>query len=122
MRELTDGRGVDVAFEALGRPQTILTAFNTVRDGGRVVVVGLAATGDAVSIPITPFVRRSISLRGSYGARMRSDVPDLLALAARGRIGTEPLITRRFRLDQVAEAYAALDRGEITGRAIVVME
>jgi S-(hydroxymethyl)glutathione dehydrogenase/alcohol dehydrogenase len=122
VRALTEGRGADVAFEALGRPGTIETAFNTVRDGGRVVVVGLAATGDAMSIPITPFVRRSISIRGSYGARMRSDVPDLLALAARGRIGTDALITRRFKLDEVASAYEALDKGQITGRAIVVME
>jgi len=75
-----------------------------------------------MSIPITPFVRRSISIRGSYGARMRSDVPDLLALAARGRIGTDALITRRFKLDEVASAYEALDKGQITGRAIVVME
>ena len=119
VRALTDGKGVDVAFEALGRGQTIETAFNCVRDGGRVVVVGLAAAGDMVSIPITPFVRRSISLRGSYGARMRTDVPEILKLAARGRIGTEQLITRRFKLDQINEAYDALNKGQITGRAII---
>jgi succinate semialdehyde reductase (NADPH) len=119
VRELTGSKGTDVAFEALGRGQTIETAFNCVRDGGRVVVVGLAAAGDTVSIPITPFVRRSISLRGSYGARMRTDVPELLKLAARGRISTDQLITRRFKLSEINEAYDALNKGQITGRAII---
>jgi S-(hydroxymethyl)glutathione dehydrogenase/alcohol dehydrogenase len=121
VRDLTGGKGADVAFEALGRGQTIETAFSCVRDGGRVVVVGLAAAGDTVSIPITPFVRRSISLRGSYGARMRTDVPDLLKLVAKGRIGTDALITRRYKLEQINEAYDALNQGQITGRAIIQM-
>lgn len=86
-----------------------------------IVVVGLAAAGDMASIPITPFVRRSISLRGSYGARMRTDVPEILKMAARGRIGTDSLITRRFKLDEINEAYDALNKGQITGRAIIQM-
>ncbi len=36
-------------------------------------------------------------------------------------VGIDKLITRRYSLDEVGEAYAALDRGEVTGRAIVVM-
>src|SRR4029453_6738027 len=42
VRDLTNGRGVDVAFEALGRTQTIATAIDVVDDGGRVVLVGTA--------------------------------------------------------------------------------
>lgn len=122
IRELTGGLGVDVAFEALGRPETVLTAFNAVRDGGRVVVVGIAAGNAAAPIEITRMVRRSITLRGSYGARMRSDVPALIRMVARRQLGTSELITRRYTLDQAGEAYAALDRGEITGRAIVVVD
>jgi succinate semialdehyde reductase (NADPH) len=122
IRELTGGLGVDVAFEALGRPDTVLTAFNAARDGGRVVVVGIAAGTAAVPIEITRLVRRSITLRGSYGARMRTDVPALINMTAHKQIGTSELITRRFSLDEAGEAYAALDRGEITGRAIVVVD
>jgi succinate semialdehyde reductase (NADPH) len=121
LRELTGGRGVDVAFEALGRPETVLTAFNAVRDGGRVVVVGLAAGTAAASIEITRLVRRSITIKGSYGARMRTDVPELIKLVAAGRLGISDLVTRRFPLDEVNEAYGALNKGEITGRAIVTM-
>ena len=42
VRELTDGRGVDVAFEVLGLPQTFTQAFEMIRDGGRMVAVGIA--------------------------------------------------------------------------------
>jgi len=122
VRALTGGRGVDVAFEALGRAETVLTAFNVVADGGRVVVVGIAPGSEAVPIEITRLVRRSITLKGSYGGRMRADVPELTRLAASGQIRTSQLITRRYSLDEVNDAYDALNRGEIIGRAIIVVE
>jgi succinate semialdehyde reductase (NADPH) len=43
-------------------------------------------------------------------------------LVQRGQIGISQLITRRYTLEQAGEAYAALDRGEITGRAIIVVD
>jgi S-(hydroxymethyl)glutathione dehydrogenase/alcohol dehydrogenase len=122
IRELTGGKGVDVAFEALGRPETVINAFDAVRDGGRVVVVGLAPTSVAAPIEITRLVRRSVSMYGSFGARMRADVPEVVKLVARGEVSTEQLVTRRFTLDTAGDAYDALSRGEITGRAIVVMD
>lgn len=122
IRELTGGKGVDVAFEALGRPETVTNAFDAVREGGRVVIVGLAPTSVTAPIEITRLVRRSVSVLGSFGARMRSDVPEIVKLVARGEVGTEHLVTQRFTLDTAGEAYDALNRGEITGRAIVVMD
>jgi S-(hydroxymethyl)glutathione dehydrogenase/alcohol dehydrogenase len=122
VRALTGGRGVDVAFEALGRAETVLTAFNVVADGGRVVVVGIAPGAEAVPLEITRLVRRSITLKGSYGARMRADVPELTRLAAAGHIRISQLITRRYGLEEANDAYGALSRGEITGRAIIVVE
>jgi succinate semialdehyde reductase (NADPH) len=58
---------------------------------------------------------------GSYGSRVRTDLPELLALAARGQVSVSQPITRRYLLDQVDEAYAALQRGEIIGRAIITI-
>lgn len=119
---LTDGRGVDAAFEALGRPETVLHAFHAVRDGGRVVIVGIAPGSATVPIEITRLVRRSVRIIGSYGGRVRTDMPLLLSLAHNGAIAPERTITRRYPLAEASAAYAALDRGEIIGRAIVVME
>lgn len=118
---LTGGRGVDVAFEALGRPETVQQAFGAVADGGRVVVVGIAPGRAAVSVEITRLVRRGVRVIGSYGARVRADMPRILQLAAAAAIRPERTITRRYPLEAAPEAYAALDRGEIVGRAVVVM-
>ncbi len=121
VRDYTRGRGVDVAFEALGRPETIVQAFGVVRDGGRVVVVGIAAGAATVPIEITRLVRRGIRLIGSYGGRVRTDMPAVLRLAERGMIDPARAVSRRVPLEGAPAAYEALDRGEIVGRAIVVM-
>jgi S-(hydroxymethyl)glutathione dehydrogenase/alcohol dehydrogenase len=91
------------------------------RDGGRTVVIGLAPGATTAGIEITRLVRRGIQLMGSYGSRVRTDLPEVLALAARGQVSVSQPITRRYRLEQVDEAYATLNRGEIVGRAIVTM-
>jgi S-(hydroxymethyl)glutathione dehydrogenase/alcohol dehydrogenase len=122
VREISDGRGVDVAFEALGQPRTFEQAIAITRDGGRAVMVGIAPAGVTASVEITRLVRRGIRIVGSYGARTRSDLPAVLALASRGAIDLSRVVTRRYPLDAADEAYAALNRGEIVGRAIVVME
>ena len=66
VRELANGRGVDVAIEALGSPVTVRQAFESVRDGGNVVLIGIAAAGVEVPLEITRFVRRGITVAGSY--------------------------------------------------------
>ncbi len=119
---LTGGRGVDVAIEALGRPETVVNAFMMTRDGGRTVVIGIAAGTAAAPIEVTRLVRRGIRLSGSYGCRVRTDLPDVLRLASTGQINVTRPITRRYALEQADEAYQALNRGEIVGRAIVVMD
>jgi len=48
-------------------------------------------------------------------------MPEVLALAARGQVSASQPITRRYALAQADAAYGALNRGEIVGRAIVVM-
>ncbi len=117
----TNGQGVDVAIEALGRPETVVNAFMMTRDGGRVVVIGIAPGTTTAGIEITRLVRRGIQLMGSYGSRVRTDLPEVLALAAQGQVNVSRPITRRYSLEQVDEAYAALSRGEIIGRAIISM-
>ena len=121
VRELTGGRGVDVAFEALGHPETFAQAVSLLADGGRMVAIGIAPAGSAAEVEITPLVRRGYTVTGSFGARTRQDLPAVARLAADGHFDLDGLVTRRFGLEQADEAYAALDRGEITGRAVVVM-
>jgi Zn-dependent alcohol dehydrogenase len=117
--ELTDGQGVDLAFEALGRPATIRQALSLVGLGGRVVVIGVSALGTLTEIETNLLVRRELRLIGSYGARSRADMPVLLAMAAEGRVRTAEAISRRIGLDDAPATFAALDRGEVVGRAVV---
>jgi succinate semialdehyde reductase (NADPH) len=86
-----------------------------------VVLVGIAAAGVSAPIEITRIVRRGIRIIGSYGARTRADLPEVIALARRGGVDVARSVTRRYSLDRAAEAYAALNQGTIVGRAIVVM-
>ena len=118
--ELTDG-GADVVFEALGREETVLQAVGMLRDGGRLVAVGITPADVRVPIDVTRLVRRGLRIQGSYGARPRSDMPRLLALIERGVLQPQESVSRRFTLEQADEAYTALDRREIVGRAVVVM-
>lgn len=120
VQDLTDGAGVDVAFEVLGRPETFTQAFEIIRDGGRMVAVGIAAGQTAAEIGITRLVRRGLRIIGSYGARTRADMPEIIRLAAAGLLKSDTMVTQRFSLAEADKAYQMLSRGEIVGRAIVV--
>jgi S-(hydroxymethyl)glutathione dehydrogenase/alcohol dehydrogenase len=117
---VTDG-GVDVAFEVLGRPETFQNALGMLRDGGRMVAVGIAPIGEFAQVEITRLVRRGLRIVGSYGGRPRTDMPRLLSLVEQGVLRPADVVTRRFALDEVDDAYKALDARAIVGRAMVTM-
>lgn len=119
VRELTDGAGVDVAFDAVGGSATFEQALQLVTDGGRMVVVGLSSASTTAAVPLNHLVRRGITIRGSYGARTRSDMPTIISMVADGRVRLGGLISLRVPLEAASATYAALDRGEIVGRAVV---
>ena len=91
------------------------------RDGGRLVAVGITPADVRAPIDVTRLVRRGLRIQGSYGARPRSDMPTLLGLVERGVVDVGKNVTRRYAIEQTQEAYEALDRYEIVGRAIVSM-
>ena len=109
-----------LALEALGRPETFTLALEIIGDGGRMVAVGIAPGKTTAPVEITRLVRRGLRIIGSYGARTRADMPEIIRLAARGAFRPETIVTRRYPLTEADAAYQALDRGEILGRAIVV--
>lgn len=113
--------GVDVVFEALGRAETFELAHALLADGGRMVAVGIAAGDTTAAVPITQLVRRGQTIRGSFGARTRHDLPEVVALAAEGGVDIRGAVTRTYSIDQADEAYRELAAGGIVGRAIVVM-
>ncbi|MBK5237893.1 MAG: zinc-binding dehydrogenase [Actinomycetales bacterium] len=121
VRNATGGAGVSVAFEALGRPQTFELALTLLKEGGRMVAVGIAAGTATAAVPITALVRRGQVIIGSFGARTRVDLPKVVEMADLGGFDVTRAVTRSYSLVQASEAYAALNRGEISGRAIIDM-
>lgn len=61
-QEITGGKGVDVAVEALGKPQTFLQCTKSVKDGGKAVFIGLTAAGAIGEVDINRLVRRKVSM------------------------------------------------------------
>lgn len=121
VRDVLEG-GADVVFEALGRPETFGQASRMLADGGRMVAVGIAAGAATAEVEITPLVRRGYTITGSFGGRTRTDLPAVVGLTASGAFAPGDVITRSFGLDEADAAYQALARGEITGRAVIVMD
>jgi succinate semialdehyde reductase (NADPH) len=121
VRELTDGPGVDVVFEAIGNPATFRQATEMAADGGRCVAVGIAPAGTLGEVEITRLVRRKLQILGSFGGRPRADLRELMAMVCDGRLTLDAVISRRFALEEADRAYGMLARGEIVGRAVVEM-
>jgi Zn-dependent alcohol dehydrogenase len=119
LRSLTNGMGVDVCIEALGKPHTFTQAFQAVADGGRAVMVGIAPQGMLAEIEITRLVRRQIRLQGSFGGKARSDMPAIIRMLEKGQLDVKSAVTRAYSLKDAGKAYEDLHHGKITARAIV---
>ncbi len=120
VKELTGGRGVDYAFEVFGSGETVTMAYQMARKGGTAVVVGIAPLGEEAPIDATSLVRDEKTLKGTYygSARMRVDMPTMVDMYLSGRLNLDELITRRYSLDDINQAYEDLDKGEV-GRGVI---
>lgn len=102
---LTDGRGVDVAIEALGTQQTFEACLRVLRPGGTLSSLGVYSAD--LKIPLQPFAaglgdhKIVTTLCPGGKERMRR----LMNVVASGRIDLKPLVTHRFKLDDIEAAY-----------------
>ncbi|CAL5347594.1 unnamed protein product [Camellia sinensis] len=119
IREITGGMGVDIAVEALGKPQTFLQCTQSVRDGGKAVMIGLTHSAARGEIDINRLVRRQIKIIGSYGGRARQDLPKLVKLSESGIFNLSAAVSRKCKIEDANEVYQDLNRGSIVGRAVV---
>lgn len=117
VRKLTGG-GADVAFEAIGKAETIQSAFGTLRKGGRLVVVGYSAEDIRLSAARIMFFEMEVV--GSLGCRP-VDYPRLIEMARVGKIKVAELVTHKLPLSEINEALEMLRRGdESVLRSIVI--
>lgn len=105
IRTLTGGRGVDVAIEALGTQQTFESALRVLRPGGTLSSLGVYSQN--LTIPLDAFSaglgdnRIVTTLCPGGKERMRR----LLGVVASGRVDLKPLVTHRYKLDDIEQAY-----------------
>jgi threonine dehydrogenase-like Zn-dependent dehydrogenase len=95
--------GVDVVIETAGTADAASHALDLVRPGGRVVLTGLPH--EPTPVAFFSVVRREVTLTGSM--IYQDEFPEAIRLVAEGLVRTRPLVTHRFGLDAIGEAFAA---------------
>ena len=112
---LTAGRGVDKAFECVGREDTFVQAMSLVRKQGLATVVGIFEQTE-ITIPVMRIVNREIRIQGSQGYCW--DFPVALAIAQ--EIGLEKLVTHRYALNDLQTALeVASDRTQNSVKVVL---
>lgn len=116
LRDMTGGKGVDVVFDYVCTKDTIESAIGGLNFGGRLVLLaGNSARFDADGPSI---MRKEIEVMGSRYAT-RQEVIESLELVARGDLW--PLVTEKVHFSQAEAVHARLEKGDITGRAALLM-
>jgi L-iditol 2-dehydrogenase len=107
IRSASTGRGIDAAFEAAGDQDAVEAAVSVVAPGGKVVLVGIPPD-DKTSFPASVARRKGLTIK--LVRRMKHTYPRAIELVAQGKVDVRSLVTRRFRLEQAAEAFACAER------------
>jgi alcohol dehydrogenase len=116
--ELTDGLGADVAFEAVGVPQTFELAAELIRPCGRVANIGVH--GKPVTLHLETLWTRDVTV--TTGLVDTYTIPRLMKLVASGRLDPTIFATHRFALGDTMSAYDTFGDAAATGALKVVLQ
>ena len=114
VKNLTDGKGVNFSFEAIGLPVTIEMAYNMLSVGGNAVIIGITGVRDTITIPAVfiPVWERKIT--GSFfGSCLPSeDMPYLLNLYKQKKLMLDELVSQYYDLEEINQAFRDMEVGE----------
>jgi threonine dehydrogenase-like Zn-dependent dehydrogenase len=107
VRRLTDGRGADLACEAVGKPELVGEAVRLTRPRGTVQLVGVCPPGSHLPADLFDLHFRELTIQGAFGrgAAFRR------TLALLPSLGVDGLVTARFPLARIADAFAHASAG-----------
>ncbi len=109
-RQLTDG-GVDKAFEAIGDRKTADQIISATKPGGTAVIIGGLGKGP-FTISDGSFTFKEIRVTG-VASRRANDVLEVLRMVEDGRIGVTKLVSKKYPLDEINEAFEDLEKGRL---------
>ena len=114
VRDIASG-GVDIAIEAVGRPETLLLAYEATTRGGTTVSVSLPRSHETLTISAVSLVVEERTLKGSYlgSSNPNSMIPELVRWWRDGRLPIEQLVAGTVGLEQINEAMDALATGRV---------
>lgn len=105
----TNGRGVDVAFEAAGTQDAVDTSIAAVTAGGKVVLAGIP-DDDKTSFRASTARRKGLTIK--LVRRMKHTYPRAIELVSKGLVDVRSLVTHRFPLEETHEAFRVAQRRE----------
>jgi S-(hydroxymethyl)glutathione dehydrogenase/alcohol dehydrogenase len=110
---LTDGRGVDFAFEVVGAEALMQQAMGMTRRGGTTVLVGVPRFDAALAVPVFPLILADRTIKGSYygSAQALRDFPRFIALIESGRLDLGSMVSQRLPLDRLEDAFDTMRTG-----------
>ncbi|MFI8823875.1 zinc-dependent alcohol dehydrogenase family protein [Streptomyces sp. NPDC053431] len=117
VEDLTDGLGADVVMEAVGVPEAFEMCTRMVRPGGRVANIGVH--GKPAALHLEDLWIKDVTI--TTGLVDTSSTPMLLRMMAAGRLPAADLVTHRFELGQMEEAYDVFGRAGDTGALKVAL-
>jgi S-(hydroxymethyl)glutathione dehydrogenase/alcohol dehydrogenase len=114
LRELTQG-GPEYVFDSVGSALTIPQALRAARPGGTATIIGMHSFKDDVAIPPAVLIAQNKRLLGSFvgSIRPRLDLPQLVELYRAGKLQLDKLITKRYPLEELPQAFADMEAGTI---------
>jgi S-(hydroxymethyl)glutathione dehydrogenase/alcohol dehydrogenase len=122
LRELIPG-GPDFVFDSVGSTITIPQALQGARAGGTAVIVGMHSALTQVPLPAGPLIFQNKRLLGSFvgSTRPRLDLPKLVELYRAGKLQLDELITKRYTLEELPQAFADMEAG-VVARGVIIFE
>jgi len=112
VQKITNNIGLDAVIDFVAHTDTISYAFNSLKRGGKLVVVGIGGEYTNLTLPLIPL--RNVKIHGSYVGSI-IDLLEVLELYKRGVINVS---TSLYPLEQVNEVFEMLRTGKIVGRAV----
>ena len=117
--KISEGKGVDFVVEAAGLQETMETALRLVHDRGTVVIAGNLAQGKKIAIDPFELIKGK-RIIGTWGGDTNpdKDIPLYIEKIAAGSIELDKLISHRFKLEDINQAFAELEKGNVS-RALI---